>query len=135
MKIPYSQKRLFLISILCTLLFLPAFSVRAAYPICNTQNKQKEKNRRDNTLSTNIQSYKSAPLPINDQNQKEDKGIYGILAFVTGYLGIFPAAIVFGIIGSQKRRKLKGLAIAGLIMGIGTLLIILLIFTIIYFYV
>lgn len=135
MKIPYSQKILFLISILCASLFLPAFSVQAAYPICNNQNKQEEITYRDSILSTNFQSYQITPLPANEHNPKEDKGVYGILAFVTGYLGIFPAAIVFGIIGSQKRRKFKGLAIAGLVMGIVTLLLVLLTFAILYYYI
>ncbi|MGC4057395.1 MAG: DUF4190 domain-containing protein [Chitinophagaceae bacterium] len=45
--------------------------------------------------------------------RENDSGVYGILAFVTGLLGVFPAAIVLGIIGLQTNRRFQGLAAAG----------------------
>ena len=57
-----------------------------------------------------------------------DSGGWGIAAFVCGILGwiVFPAlfitlSIIFGILGINK--KLKGLAIAGLVLGLIALLV------------
>lgn len=68
----------------------------------------------------------SASLPEQEKTEKADSGVYGILALVFGLLGIFPAAIVLGVIGLEKHRQYRGLALAGLILGILTLVALLL---------
>ena len=56
-------------------------------------------------------------LPAEEQDIKPDSGINGSLAFAFGLLGIFPVAIILGIIGMQPHRKDRGLAIAGVVLG------------------
>lgn len=101
--------------------------VRAAYPIIATAKMQNEKVSPYKELPPNTQLAVKKLNPADEQNtrKKEDTGIYGILAFVMGLMGIFPAAIVFGIMGLQKNRKLKGLAITGLVLGLLPLIILL----------
>ena len=55
----------------------------------------------------------------NDQRP----GWPGIAALVCGSIGFFPGALVFGIIGLNKRYKNHGLAIAGLILGVAGLVL------------
>ena len=73
--------------------------------------------------------------------ETEDKGLFGIISFVSliafillidtgtglGALLFLLAAIILGIIGLQPGRKLKGLALAGLIGSILLILLILLV--------
>jgi hypothetical protein len=87
-----------------------------------------------------IHSATSSELK-NQTAEKEDSGIFGILSFVSIVLfvllgiagfgpGIFiliPAAIVFGAIGIGQKRKLKGFAIAGLILGIAGVILFLIV--------
>ncbi|MDR1347188.1 MAG: FHA domain-containing protein [Prevotellaceae bacterium] len=44
-------------------------------------------------------------------------GGFGVAAFICGILGINLLAIVFGVIGWQRDRKNRGLAIAGFVLG------------------
>lgn len=62
------------------------------------------------------------PSTINRNREKNDDGINGALSFLFSLFGFFPLAIIFGIIGIQKHRKLKGLAVAGLVMSLLTTL-------------
>ena len=50
--------------------------------------------------------------------KEHDSPVFGIISLITGILGLGPLAIIFGCIGFSKKRKLKGLAIAGLILGV-----------------
>lgn len=69
--------------------------------------------------------------------EKEDSGIFGILSFVTFFLGflfagpgsliLIPIALVLAIIGLGRKRKFKGFAIATLSLIIGFILLIFLI--------
>lgn len=45
-------------------------------------------------------------------------GVWGILGFVFGLLGVWPLAIGFSIVGMGRNRNSRGLAITGLILGI-----------------
>ncbi len=61
--------------------------------------------------------------------------VFGILSFIASLVGLFifgiilaPAAIIFGIIGMGPGRPLKGLAIAGIIIGFISLIALLLYF-------
>ena len=68
-----------------------------------------------------------ARLHYNDfAAQKNKPGWPGIVALVTGILGLFSiwllipfslAAMIFGIVGLNRRYKNQGLALAGLILG------------------
>jgi hypothetical protein len=71
--------------------------------------------------------------------EKGDNGAFGIVSFLSIVaffllvgsasavtLLLIPMAIVFGIIGSERKRKLKGLAIAGLVGGLAIVFLILL---------
>jgi len=58
------------------------------------------------------------PPPPPPPIQQQKSGGFGIAAFICGLLGASCLlAIVFGIIGMQRDRKNKGLAIAGFILG------------------
>ena len=50
------------------------------------------------------------------ENTKKGGG-FGIAAFICGLFGINLLAIIFGVIGWQKDRENRGLAIAGFILG------------------
>lgn len=76
----------------------------------------------------------SEPLPEQQRTEKEDSGVYGILSLVFGLLGIFPAAIVLGVIGLEKHRKYRELALTGLILGILTLVLLLLLIGFIFIF-
>ena len=76
----------------------------------------------------------SEPLPEQQKAEKEDSGVYGILSLVFGLLGIFPAAIVLGVIGLEKHRKYRELALTGLILGILTLVLLVLLIGFIFIF-
>ncbi|MCC6186634.1 MAG: DUF4190 domain-containing protein [Chitinophagaceae bacterium] len=108
--------------ILC--LQVPSMPAQAAYPISSTQQSKTEK------LDTKIEAFEKQELanalPAKDNKERdEDEGIFGILSFVTALMGIFPAAIVLGIIGLGRGRAQKGLATAGLVIGLIYLALIL----------
>jgi len=78
----------------------------AAFPI---------QERQHNTLAI----VQKTSLPNRYYNKhSEDNGVFGILAIIFGLTGLFPFAIACGIFGTQNGRKFKGLAKAGLILGI-----------------
>ena len=60
----------------------------------------------------------------------DNRGWPGVVAFCTAMTGLAPLAIIFGIIGMRKGRKNKGLAIAGLLIGIVYAIEIILLFTV-----
>lgn len=120
-------KTIVFIAFVCSWNLISLKPVRAAYPIIATAKMQNEKVSPYKELPPNTQLAVKKLNSVDEQNtrKKEDTGIYGILAFVMGLMGIFPAAIVFGIMGLQKNRKLKGLAITGLVLGLLPLIILL----------
>jgi hypothetical protein len=69
----------------------------------------------------------------NKPAEKEDSGVFGILSmisilfcFLVPVVAFFliPSAIILGAVGIGKKKKLRGLAMAGLILGIVFLLLI-----------
>jgi hypothetical protein len=77
---------------------------------------------------SNSDFVKNKFLGMKSKIAAGDSGGWGIAAFVCGVLGwvVFPAlfitlSIIFGILGINK--KLKGLAIAGLVLGLIALLV------------
>lgn len=84
------------------------------------------------TLETNTQSEQIDEISIPISNVSNGGAGWGIAALACGFIGLLTGpigalvlgllAIVFGAIGLKK--NLKGLAIAGLILGIIELLII-----------
>ncbi|MFA5781369.1 MAG: hypothetical protein WC868_03770 [Bacteroidales bacterium] len=79
----------------------------------------------NNSAPSNTATYSNNVSDKTQKNTEEKKGGgFGITSFVLSIVGLLvagvifgPLAIIFGIIGMIK-RKLKGLAIAGLIIGI-----------------
>ena len=59
------------------------------------------------------------PPPITPPifTQELKSGGFGITAFVCGILGVFFVAIPFGVIGWNRNRNNRGLAIAGFVLG------------------
>ena len=92
----------------------------AAIPIKERQQASQKLVRKINDASA-VQISRSLQqtdtLPAEEQESKPDSGINGSLAFAFGLLGIFPVAIILGIIGMQPHRRDRGLAIAGLVLG------------------
>ncbi|MDR0971961.1 MAG: FHA domain-containing protein [Bacteroidales bacterium] len=58
-------------------------------------------------------------------------GGFGIASLVLGILGIHILAIVFGVIGFQRDRKNRGLAIAGFVLGCVWFLIVIIYYSVI----
>ena len=78
---------------------------------------------------TTMATYNSQPVPIVDNAKSKEshhKGNWtGIASISCAFLGLFVGAITFGIcaiifgsLGLSRKRKLRGLALAGLILGI-----------------
>jgi hypothetical protein len=79
----------------------------------------------------------NSPTSNNSSNSGKSTGkkehvspVFGIASLITGIAGLFvaglifgPIAIILGVIGLGRKRKLRGLAIAGLILGIIALVI------------
>lgn len=55
---------------------------------------------------------------VKDTNGDGTSGVWGILGFIFGLLGVWPLGIGFSIIGMGRNRNNRGLAIAGLVLGI-----------------
>lgn len=105
---------------------LPSSNTQAAFPITTSHQHKNEKFNEQLEKLQEHQVEKTLPAD-NNKAKKEDDGIYGILSFVTALLGIFPAAIILGIIGMERHREYRGLATAGFVIGLFYALIILLI--------
>lgn len=107
-----------LIIIFSAILYSPG--IFAAIPIKERQHAGQKFVRKINDASA-VQISRSLQqtdtLPAEEQESKPDSGINGSLAFAFGLLGIFPVAIILGIIGMQPHRRDRGLAIAGLVLG------------------
>ena len=81
------------------------------------------------SLETNIQTEQVDNVVTPISTASGNGSGWGIASFACGFVGLFagalilgPLAIIFGALGLKK--KLRGLAIAGLILGILELLVI-----------
>ncbi len=95
------RKLLFILSII---LLSIDNNCQAAFPIAEAKNQN------------HIIATKQANKYYNTHS--EDMGVFGILAAIFAITGLFPLAIISGVIGTQNGRKFKGLARSGLILGI-----------------
>lgn len=81
---------------------------------------------KSNSKTKKTINQRSESKSYNDDEGEDQKGSgFGIASLICGVIGLFvlpvvfgPLGIIFGIIGLGKGRQLKGLAIAGLIIGI-----------------
>lgn len=104
----------------------------AAFPVKETPAPVSQElianNLRDGITETrfadNTERYAPAPAPYG-RRQPNGTGAYGITAAACAFAGIFVASLplgiaatVFGIIGISPNYTMKGLAIAGIIMGV-----------------
>lgn len=115
---PLKQQAVLLVFTL--LLFLQPCS--AAIPIKPLQKKETAQPQFKESVTETWIKY-STITPLNPDNNEanptpQDKGIYSILSLAFALTGLFPAAIVFGIIGKQNGRKYRAMASAGLLLGI-----------------
>jgi hypothetical protein len=117
---------------------VPEYSL-AAFPIKEQQKQEsglpKLYHKVNEASVRNTGRYLNQVNPAGDHEEfeKRDSGIFGSLALAFGLTGIFPAAIVLGIIGMQRHRKDRGLAIAGLVLGILTIFFIAAMFLVIIY--
>lgn len=115
----------------------------AAFPISNSQVKEMEKQVEEmEKQKTEIKTQKKISALQKKVSATTiggaDNGIYGILSFAMGVVGwtiawvtgigflLLLGALITGIIGVGPRKKYKGLALAGLILGAAGVLIFLL---------
>lgn len=113
-------KKTLLVAVLLSLVFCtdPTDSF-AAFPIKEQAKEQVQQTQASvQTMSTQQQSKLKKTINKPEKKNKDDEGVFGILALVFGILGWFPLAIIFGIIGTEPGREYRGLAQAGLFLGI-----------------
>ena len=105
-----------LLSIL--LLLLAAQPVFAAFPVQPTETTMPAEVRKQ----APAKMYPAAPAPMPMSEGTGDA--FAITSFVTGLLGVPVVPIIFGALALGSPTRYKGLAIAGLVLGILYLLII-----------
>jgi hypothetical protein len=86
----------------------------AAFPI----KKDQKANQTFGENQQQIATLNSSQPDRYFNTHSEDMGIFAILAIIFAGTGLFPFAIICGTIGTQNGRKFKGLAKAGLIIGL-----------------
>lgn len=110
----------------CACLLSVSYPCAAAFPLGSRQ-QQAVKDRRnvsDSFLAYNVQNtvIHNALRLSGEETQapktEQKGGGFGSAALICGVLGIWPAAIILGIIGLEKGRANRYLARAGLILGI-----------------
>lgn len=119
-----------------TLTIFPAQSY-AAFPISNTQTEKFEKQETDIKLQkkNSIVQKKVSSTTVSG----DDSGVYGILALLLGLVGwsiiafgsglgflLLVGALITGVVGVNPKRKLKGMAVTGLILGVAGVVLFLL---------
>lgn len=68
-----------------------------------------------NRFKPDNKSHRNETTEVNGDGTA---GVWGILGFIFGLLGVWPLGIGFSIIGMGRNRNNRGLAIAGFILGI-----------------
>lgn len=135
MKSKLSSNISFLLFLSFALVFFQVPKSFAAIPICPAAAPNNVLDESNDTVHSAEKKSIFAASEIEKPKTKKDKGTYGILALIFGLTGVFfPAAIALGIIGLKRHRKLKGLAIAGLVLGSLVLLYYLLPFVLFFVY-
>ncbi len=130
-----------LIAVLCVLSF--SYSADAAFVVkrarteesakatTTTHHKERVSNRKE--LMNNLTTLKNLAMHEGDHDRrprKDTSGWEGIVALCCGILGLFTGwlaipAIIFGAIGMSHGKAHRGMAIAGLVMGIVTIVVVL----------
>lgn len=86
-----------------------------------------KKSQTSTQVSPETKSQDSRPNYMDEPNEEPQKlsAVFGVLSLISGILGFFvaglllgPGAIIFGIAGAKKKRKGRGMAITGIILGI-----------------
>lgn len=106
----------------------------AAFPMSDSQVEQMEK--RETRIKAHKQNSLLQKKVTTGTSDGADDGIYGILALSMGVVGwatvgfgigflLLLGALITGIIGLNHRKKYKGMALAGLILGAAGVLIFL----------
>ena len=122
-----------LILLLCSINICKPIISYAAFPIAANQEEQ-VKTKKQFAQKTNNHTQQR----VVANNNTDDKGILGVISLILGVAGFLVStlgmalvlllgAFIAGLLGVQSTRKLKGLAIIGLILGIVGLGILLLI--------
>lgn len=104
----------------------------AAFPIATNQEEQVKTKKQFAQKTINHTQQR-----VVANNNTDDKGILGVISLILGVAGFLVStlgmalvlllgAFIAGLLGVQSTRKLKGLAIVGLILGIVGLGILLL---------